>query len=45
MVKHCKCNPHKTENEFCNSCGKKQDECVCDNAEVSSRPNGDNEEN
>lgn len=31
MVKHCKCNPHKTDNEFCDYCGKAQHECVCDN--------------
>lgn len=34
MIKHCKCNPKKTENEFCDHCGKRKDECVCDNMET-----------
>ena len=45
MVKHCKCNPHKTENEFCDSCGKKLDECVCDNPETLKGQNEGSEEN
>ena len=34
MEKNCKCNPHKTENEFCDYCGKRRSECVCDNSEA-----------
>ncbi len=34
MVKHCKCNPQKTENEFCDSCGKDHSECCCGNSEA-----------
>lgn len=34
MVKHCKCNPQKTENEFCDYCGKTRNECCCENLEV-----------
>jgi len=34
MVKHCKCNPQKTENEFCDYCGKARNECCCENLEV-----------
>jgi len=45
MIRHCKCNPHKTENEFCDSCGKKLDECVCDNPETLKGQNEGSEEN
>jgi len=34
MIKNCKCNPQKTENEFCDHCGKQKNECVCDNIET-----------
>lgn len=37
MIKHCKCNPQKTENEFCDSCGKNCSECCCEKPEAKAR--------
>lgn len=34
MVKTCKCNPIRTENEICETCWKSYIECVCENIEV-----------
>ena len=34
MVKHCKCIPQKTENEFCDSCGKSYSQCCCEKPEL-----------
>ena len=37
MIKHCKCNQEKTDNKFCDHCGKVRKECRCDKIRKSQR--------
>jgi len=29
MIKHCKCNVEKIDEDFCDHCGKPKKECIC----------------